>query len=83
MMQSSQSWLRCDPTGNHRGNSAGRCLLRKTEMRAVVVVVADVFSQQPFQMAFIERDDMVQQVPTAASNPALRQAVLPSFRTIT
>ena len=46
-------------------------------MRAVFVVVADVFGEQPFQMTFIDRDDMVQQVPTATSHPALRDAVLP------
>ena len=34
-------------------------------MGAVFVVVADVLGEQPFHMTFIERDDMVQQVPTA------------------
>ena len=46
-------------------------------MRAVFLVIADVFRKQPFQMAFIERDDMVQQVAAAASHPALRRAILP------
>ena len=29
--------------------------------------------EQPFQMTFIDRDDMVQQVPTATSNPVVSQ----------
>jgi len=46
-------------------------------MRAVLVVVAEVFREEPFQMLFIECDDVVQQVAAAASYPALRYA---SFR---
>ena len=75
MVQLSQPWLRHDPAGSLTGNSAGRCLLREAKMRAVFVVVTDVFSEQPFQMTFIDRDDMVQQVPTATSHPALRDAI--------
>jgi len=46
-------------------------------MRAVLVVVADVFRQQPFQMAFIHSDNMIQQVSSAAFDPTLRHPVLP------
>lgn len=46
-------------------------------MRAILVVVADVLREQPFQMAFIERDDVIQQVAAAASHPAFRGAILP------
>src|SRR6516162_2807755 len=46
-------------------------------MGAVFVVVADVLGEQPFHMTFIDRDDMVQHVPTATSHPALRDAILP------
>ena len=75
MVQSSQAWARHDPTGTCGGNSASRCLLRKAKMRAVFVVVADVLREQPFQVAFIECDDVVQQVPVGASHPALRRAI--------
>lgn len=46
-------------------------------MRAVLVVVVDVFGEQPFQMAFIHRDHMIQQVASAAFDPTLRHTVLP------
>ena len=59
MVQPSESWLRHDPTGSGTGNSAGRCLLRESKMRAVFVVVPDVLGEQPFQMAYMDRDDMV------------------------
>ena len=77
MVQPSKPCVRQDPTGNRRASSAGRCLLRKAKMRAVFVVVADVLREHPFQMAFIECDDVVQQVPAAASHPALGEAILP------
>ena len=44
-------------------------------MGAVFVVVADVLGEQPFHMIFIDRDDMIQHVPTATSHPALRDAI--------
>ena len=53
---SSQPWLRHDATGRRTGNSAGWCLLREAKMRAVFVVVADVFGEQPFQMTFIDKE---------------------------
>jgi hypothetical protein len=61
MVQPSKAWVRHDSTGSRGGSSASRCLLRKTKMRAVFMVVTDVFKEQPFQMVFIERDDMMQQ----------------------
>ena len=77
MVQPSQSSMRYDPTGGRTGNSGGWCLFRETEMRAVFVVVADVLIEQPFQMAFMECDDVVQEVSAAAFHPALRDASLP------
>ena len=77
MVQPSKSSVRHEPTGSRGGSSADRRLLRKAKVRAVFVVVADVFREQPFQMAFIERDDVVQQVPAAASHPAFGDAILP------
>ena len=40
----------------------GRCSLGEREMRAVVMMVADVLFYQLPQMAFIQYDHMVQQV---------------------
>ena len=46
-------------------------------MRAVLMVVADVFREQPLQMPFIHRDDVIQQVTAAALHPPFRHTVLP------
>ena len=77
MVQPSQSSVRYDPTGGRTGSSGGWCLFREAEMRAVFVVVADVLIEQPFQMAFMECDDVVQEVAAAAFHPALGDAILP------
>jgi len=77
MVQHSQSSLRYDPTGGRTGSSGGWCLFREAGMRAVFVVLADVLIEQPFQMAFMECDDVVQEVAAAAFHPALRDAILP------
>src|ERR1700674_3727815 len=58
-------------------SSTVRRSLPQSEMRAVLVVVADVFREQPPQMRFIHRDNMVQQVSSAAFDPTLRHTVLP------
>jgi hypothetical protein len=41
------------------------------------VVVADVFTHQSVQMAFVEYDDTIEQTSPAVSNPAFCYAVLP------
>ena len=46
-------------------------------MRMVLVVVADVFREQPFPMAFIHRDRMIPQVSSAAFDPTPRDTALP------
>ena len=46
-------------------------------MCAVLVVVTDVFSQQTSQMAFIQGDNVIQQVASATFDPTLHHAVLP------
>jgi hypothetical protein len=46
-------------------------------MRAVVMVVADVFSKQTFQMALVNCDDVIQQFAAATAYPSLRNSILP------
>lgn len=46
-------------------------------MRAVVMIVVNIISEQPFQMALIHRDDVVQQISPTAFDPALRYTILP------
>jgi hypothetical protein len=77
MMQPAESLMRQDATEGYGPNSPGWRPLPESKMRAVFVVVADVFREQPLQMAFIHRNDVVQQIMSAAFNPTLRRAVLP------
>jgi hypothetical protein len=60
----------------HR-NANGRSFLRQSEMRPVLVVVADVLIHQALQMAFIENDHMVKQIAAAVANPVLSNVILP------
>src|SRR5215469_13623566 len=46
-------------------------------MRAVVVVIANVVEEKSLQMPFVHSNDMIQQLPPAAFDPALRHPVLP------
>ena len=77
MMQSAQSILRKDAPRGRGANSVAGGSLPQPKMRAVFVVVADVFREQTFQMAFIHRNHVIQQISTAAFNPTLRYTILP------
>lgn len=43
----------------------------------ILMVIADVFANEPSQMAFIQRDDVVQKFPTTASDPPFGESILP------
>src|SRR4029077_9869378 len=58
-------------------NPAVRRPLLKSEMRAVLVMVPNTLGEQSLQMAFIHRNNVVQQVSSTASHPPLRDAILP------
>ena len=45
-------------------------------MNSVVVMVVHVIADQPAEMSLIERDDIVNGLPAAASDPALRDSIL-------
>jgi hypothetical protein len=47
------------------------------EMRAVLVVVANILSEPAFQVAFVNCDDVIQKVTTATSYPTLCNSILP------
>jgi hypothetical protein len=54
MMESTESLVRKDTTRSYGTSPVVRCSLPESKMRAVVViVVADIISEQPFQMALI------------------------------
>ena len=44
-------------------------------MRTVLMMVTNVLGEQALQMAFIERNDVVQEVSSTASHPPLRDAI--------
>src|SRR5260370_608259 len=46
-------------------------------VNAIVMVVVHVCSDQPVEMPFVQRDDLVEQLAPAAAHPALSDAVLP------
>src|SRR5271170_1313257 len=77
MMQAAESLLRKYPTRSYGTNPAVGCSLPESEMCAVVMIVVDIISEQPFQMALIQRDDVVQQISPTAFHPALRYTILP------
>jgi hypothetical protein len=77
MVQSAESFLRKDRTRSYGSNPAVRCPLLKSEMRAVLMMVTNILAEQSLQMAFIQRNTVVQQVSSAASHPSLRDAILP------
>ena len=58
------------------GTARGR-LLSQGIMNAIFVMVGNVFGQQPFEVTFIEGNDVVQEVAAATAHPALRNTVLP------
>ena len=77
MVQPAESFLRKDPTRSCGTNPAVRCPLLKSEVRAVLMMVTNILAEQSLQMAFIQRNSVVQQVSSAASHPPLRDAILP------
>ena len=77
MVQTAQSRMRNDPTRRRRADSPTRGLLTQPEMGSVVMVVRDVLGQEPPEMALVQRNDVIEQITSAAANPAFRNSVLP------
>jgi hypothetical protein len=46
--------------GRSRVRSAAWCLFPESKVRAIFVVVGNVLTEQPFQMTFIEGDDVIE-----------------------
>ena len=77
MMQSAESVVR-----NHAARSSGmspaaRRSLPQSQMRAILVIVVNVFGEQSLQMGFVRDDDVIQHVTPATRHPSLRHTVLP------
>lgn len=52
----------------------GRILIQSI-VNAVLMIVADIFVNQPSQVNLVEDDYLVQQFPAATPDPALRDAI--------
>ena len=80
MMESAQPWHRDNFAVGiriFRSLTAGGRFLRQREMGAVLMVIADVLSHEALQMALVENDHVVEQVPAAVADPTVGNAVLP------
>src|SRR5208337_3637601 len=80
MVQTAEPWHRYDPATNAElpcGVPTGRCFLRQRKVSPVLMVIADVLKHKPFQVAFIENDHIVEQIPAAIPDPTLGDTVLP------
>jgi hypothetical protein len=78
MVETTQSRMADHRTGGRGTDSAARGFLAETEMRAVLVMVGDVFGKEPLQMPLIESNDMVEQL---AAPSARRLHSARDFRT--
>ena len=57
-------------------NEAGvRRVLFQGIVNAVLMVIAHIFAQEPEEMAFVQRDHVVQDLSAAASDPAFRGSI--------
>ena len=59
------------------GFTTCRSSLLQSKMSSVLVIITNVITHQSFQMPLIEHDGMVEQIPAAVADPALRDTVLP------
>jgi hypothetical protein len=77
MMPPAEPILRKDAPRGCGANSVVGSSLPQPKMRAVLVIVADIFGGPTFQMAFVHRKHVIQQSSSAAFDPTLRYAILP------
>ena len=52
-------------------------LLPQSQMRAIVVIIANVIRQKSLQVSLVDSDDVIEKIAAAASHPALGHSVLP------
>jgi len=80
MMQAAQSRDRNDSAIGRRilfDLASTRGFFAKAEVGAVLVIVGDVCVHESLQLALVHHKHMVEQVPTAIADEALRDSVLP------
>src|SRR6266481_8081227 len=80
MVQPAESRKRLNLAFTRRANFCSTTcwrVLHQSKMCPVLMVVKQVRRHQPFEMALIQDDHVIQQVALATSHPALRNTVLP------
>ena len=80
MMESAQAGVRNHDRLRRRlplDRAAIRRVLLQRFVNSISVVIAPVVTQQPAEMRFIQRDDVVEDLAAAATHPAFRHPVLP------
>ncbi len=77
VVQPAQASPRDHLSAPHRAGPPIRCLLVQPEVGPVVMVVGDVIREEALEMALVQRDDLIEQLATAATDPALRDSILP------
>ena len=68
MMQSTESIVRNNAPGVCGTNPPRRRSLPSSEMRAVLVVIANIVKQKSPQMAFVHRNNVIQQLPPSSGS---------------
>ena len=58
VMQPTESLLRLGSTRSYRARSVVRCSLPESQMRAILMVITNIFRKQPFQMQFVHHTIM-------------------------
>ena len=55
--------------GPRFGRTSARRLLIQSDMSSVVVIIANIFEAEPYQMSLLQRDDVIQHLSAVCSPP--------------
>ena len=80
MMETADARLRLDLACSGQGlldRAMGRCGLLQRDMSSVLVIVGKIFAPKPAEMVFVQRDNVIRQLPANTADPAFRDTVLP------
>jgi hypothetical protein len=77
VVQSAQAGVRDHLSASSRARTIARCLLAKSKMGSVVVIIRDVVENESLQMSLIQHNHVIEQLSSTASYPALRRPILP------
>ncbi len=77
MMQSAEPLLGNDATESLSASSVTRCFFPKPQVSTILVVVPNIFEEQPFQVSLIDSNHMIEEIVPTAFDPAFGHAILP------